>query len=168
MKRIIVWIASTIASLVLLFGYPTSTLGPAASAQAGPAIPGMDATATPPPTSAGNGSTETSPLPTTGKSTASPKGPEPARSYTGGAVATVYGPVQVQITASAGSVTNVQVLQVPWSNATDKQINGWAVPQLNSQVVDGDATDVHTVSGASYTSAAYIDSLQSALDQANL
>lgn len=146
MQRIILWLASTIASLVLLFGYSTSTAGPAPTVQAAPAIPGLQASAAPT-TTTERARTET---------------------YTGKAIDTRYGPVQVEITTTKGSVTDVKVLQVPWSNGEDKQINGRAVPELNAQVVDGNADDVHTVSGASYTSAAYIDSLQSALDQANL
>ncbi|MGB3829895.1 MAG: FMN-binding protein [Ornithinimicrobium sp.] len=144
MGRILIWLASTIASVVLLFGYPSSTVGPAPSVQAGPAVAGMKAWAANPGTDA------------------------TTAAYTGDVVSTRYGPVQVQVTATAGKVTDVKVLQVPWSNGEDKAINGRAVPELNAQVVDGNARDVQMVSGASYTSSAYIDSLQSALDQANL
>lgn len=165
MARIIIWIASTIASLVLLFGYSTSTLGPAPSAQAGPAIPGLEAAATPTPVDAGSGSTATPGSDAPSEST--PK-PDPVKTYTGDSISTEYGPVQVQISTKGGEVTDVKVLQVPWSNGEDREINGRAVPELNAQVVDGNPSDVQTVSGASYTSPAYIDSLQSALDQANL
>ncbi|MGB3762638.1 MAG: FMN-binding protein [Ornithinimicrobium sp.] len=145
MARIIIWLASTVASLVLLFGYPSSTTGATSSAQVGPAIPGMEASA------AKNTPTKAA-----------------ATSYTGDSVSTPYGPVQVQITATDTTVTDVTVLQVPSSNGQDRAINGRAVPELNAQVVDGNAKDVHAVSGASYTSSAYLDSLQSALDQAHL
>ncbi|MGC1208846.1 MAG: FMN-binding protein [Ornithinimicrobium sp.] len=149
MTRIILWLASTIASLVLLFGYPSSTTGPASSVQVAAATPGMEASAQ----GTGTGVTATT---------------NTAATYTGRSVSTRYGPVQVQITADASSVTDVQVLQIPSANGRDKAINDRAVPALNAQVVDGNASDVQMVSGASYTSSAYINSLQSALDQANL
>lgn len=157
MQRIILWLASTIASLVLLFGYSTSTAGTASMVQAAPAIPGPQASATP-----------TTPATPTPEPLTPAKKAVPSKTYTGKAVDTRYGPVQVEITTEGESVTDVKALQMPWSNGEDKAINGRAVPELNAQVVDGNPHTVHTVSGASYTSPAYIDSLQSALDQANL
>ncbi|MBU9944508.1 MAG: FMN-binding protein, partial [Dermatophilaceae bacterium] len=46
--------------------------------------------------------------------------------------------------------------------------NGRAVPVLNAEVVDAQSAGIDMVSGATYTSEAYIRSLQSAIDQANL
>ena len=57
---------------------------------------------------------------------------------------------------------------MPWSNGKDQQINGRAVPVLNAEVVDAQSAGIDMVSGATYTSEAYIRSLQSAIDQANL
>jgi uncharacterized protein with FMN-binding domain len=148
MTRIIGWLASTITSIVLLLSYPTSTIGAPPTAQVSTAVAGADAS--------------------TGSSKADPSTAAGATTYTGDRVHTRYGPVQVQITVDGSTVSDVQVLQVPSSSSRDQQINGYAVPELNAQVVDGDATDVHSVSGASYTSQAYMDSLQSALDEANL
>jgi uncharacterized protein with FMN-binding domain len=42
------------------------------------------------------------------------------------------------------------------------------VPVLNAEVVDAQSAGIDMVSGATYTSEAYIRSLQSAIDQANL
>lgn len=163
MARIILWLAATLASVVLIFGYPSSTAGPASSVQAGRAIPGLEASAVSPATSRSESTSSTR-----GESAGSQGRRRAATgTYTGDDVSTRYGPVQVQVTTAAGTVTEVKVLQVPWSNGEDKAINGRAVPDLNAQVVDGNAKDVHAVSGASYTSSAYIDSLQSALDRAN-
>ncbi len=170
MARIIIWLASTIASLVLLFGYPSSTTGATSSVQVGPAIPGMQASAASPSTPTGARGTSTPAATGTSSQAATKATPTKAAAttYTGDTVSTPYGPVQVQITATGTTVTDVAVLQVPSSNGQDQAINGRAVPELNAQVVDGNAKDVHAVSGASYTSSAYLDSLQSALDQANL
>ena len=76
--------------------------------------------------------------------------------------------MQVEITVKDGKVTKAAVLQVPWSNGRDREINSYAVPILNSEVVDAQSATIDMVSGATYTSQGYIGSLQSAIDQANL
>ena len=68
----------------------------------------------------------------------------------------------------AGKVTAARVLQVPWNDHRDQEINGAAVPVLNEEAVAAQAADIDMVSGATYTSQGYIGSLQSALDQAGL
>ena len=60
------------------------------------------------------------------------------------------------------------VLQVPWNNQKDQQINARAVPTLNSEAVKAQSADIDMVSGATYTSEAYLQSLQSAIDRAHL
>ena len=47
-------------------------------------------------------------------------------------------------------------------------INGYALPVLNQEVVDRQSAQIDTVSGATVTSDGYLQSLQSALDQAHL
>ncbi len=88
--------------------------------------------------------------------------------YAGAAVMTQFGPVQVQITVSNGSITKSVVTQVPWSSGRDQQINSYAVPILNQEVVQAQSSSIDMVSGATFTSEGYIQSLQSAIDQANL
>ena len=90
------------------------------------------------------------------------------QTYAGQAVAGRYGPVQVQITVSGGKVTEASVVQVPNRNPHDAEVNGHAVPILNREVVDSQSADIDMVSGATVTSTAYLESLQSAIDQANL
>ena len=87
---------------------------------------------------------------------------------TGEAVSTRYGDVQVQITVAAGKVTAATVTQVPWSDHKDQQINSRAVPVLNDEAVSAQSSSIDMVSGATFTSEGYIQSLQSALDQAGL
>jgi uncharacterized protein with FMN-binding domain len=74
----------------------------------------------------------------------------------------------VRITVTKGKITDAEVTQVPWSNHRDQEINGYAVPILNSEAVDAQSADIDMVSGATYTSEGYIGSLQSAIDQAGL
>jgi len=76
--------------------------------------------------------------------------------------------VQVQITVEDGKVTKSIVLQVPWNDRKDQEINSRAVPTLNAETVQAQSADIDMVSGATYTSKGYIESLQAALDQAHL
>ncbi|UUU20761.1 FMN-binding protein [Streptomyces sp. DSM 40750] len=84
---------------------------------------------------------------------------------TGSAVQTDYGPVQVRITVNGGKITNAEALQQP-SGGRSTQISGTAIPQLNQNAVSAGSADIDAVSGATYTSGGYKESLQSALDQA--
>jgi uncharacterized protein with FMN-binding domain len=81
---------------------------------------------------------------------------------------TRFGAVQVQITVSKGAITKSVVTQVPWTDHRDQEINSQAVPILNAEVVAAQSATIDMVSGATYTSAGYVQSLQSAIDQAGL
>ncbi|MEV0172343.1 FMN-binding protein [Streptomyces sp. NPDC050803] len=87
-----------------------------------------------------------------------------ARTVTGSVVDTQYGPVQVRITVSGGKITEAEAVQAP-SGGQSTQINGNAVPKLNQAAVAAGSADIDAVSGATYTSNGYKQSLQSALDQ---
>jgi uncharacterized protein with FMN-binding domain len=86
-------------------------------------------------------------------------------SATGPAVMTEWGPVQVQVEfASDGSVCSVQAVAFPNNDPKSARINGGAIPYLDQQASQvGTAFDA--VSGATYTSEAYRESLQSILDR---
>ncbi|MER6156708.1 FMN-binding protein [Streptomyces sp. NPDC001868] len=84
---------------------------------------------------------------------------------TGSTIQTDYGPVQVRVTVSGGKITNAEALQQP-SGGRSTQISSTAIPQLNQNAVSAGSADIDAVSGATYTSGGYKQSLQSALDQA--
>ncbi|WP_200302858.1 FMN-binding protein [Streptomyces adelaidensis] len=88
-----------------------------------------------------------------------------AQTLTGTAVQTDYGPVQVRITVNGGKITNAEAVQQP-SGGRSTQISGDAIPKLNKAAVAAGSAEIDAVSGATYTSAGYKESLQSALDQA--
>lgn len=164
MRRITTWLLSTVSALVLLFSYHTSTSSTTAAVVAlGDANAGGSGTST-------GGST---PEATTGGSSgaSSPSDGSSGSSdgtYTGDAVMTRYGAVQVEITVSGGRITGSGVTQVPWSDHKDQEINSYAVPILNDEAVQAQSAEIDMVSGATYTSEGYIQSLQSAIDRANL
>ena len=76
-----------------------------------------------------------------------------------------WGPVEVQITVAGGTITNVTTLQTPTGGKSDS-INQRAVPVLNASTLTAQSAKINSVSGATYTSTSYKQSLQSALDAA--
>ncbi|WP_138759851.1 FMN-binding protein [Modestobacter altitudinis] len=150
MRRIVLWLMSTLTVLVLLFGYHTSTSSqPAASAESSAVAP----------VSSGTGSSSGSASGSTGTSTST---------FTGDSASTRWGPVQVEITVAGGTITDVSVVDYPSGNGKDQQINARALPVLVQETLDAQSADIDMVSGATVTSDGYLESLQSALDQAGL
>jgi uncharacterized protein with FMN-binding domain len=86
--------------------------------------------------------------------------------YTGGSVRTRYGTVQVRVTVQGGRITTSEAISYPNGNRQDQQINSYAVPILNNEAVTANSASIDTVSGATFTSNGYKQSLQSAIDQA--
>ena len=77
---------------------------------------------------------------------------------------TVYGPVQVELVVKSGKIVKVAILEQPANTIHDIQIGQFAFPALISETLKAQSARIDAVSGASYTSAGYIQSLQSALD----
>ncbi|MCF1646732.1 FMN-binding protein [Streptomyces indiaensis] len=88
-----------------------------------------------------------------------------AQTLTGDVAQTQYGPVQVRVTVAGGKITKAEAVQAPKGGRSD-QITSSSVPRLNQAAVAAGSADIDAVSGATYTSAGYKKSLQSALDQA--
>lgn len=86
--------------------------------------------------------------------------------YTGASSTTRWGPVQVKITVSGGKITAVDVLSYPRNDNKSASINATAVPRLVQSTLTAQSAAISSVSGATYTSASYKTSLQSAIDAA--
>jgi uncharacterized protein with FMN-binding domain len=115
------------------------------------------ATATPTPTpSASSSSSSSSPSTSTASST---------KTLSGSVVQTRFGPIQVQITVEGSKITAVQELQSPSDDRRSESINQQAAPILEQEVLASQSASIDTVSGATYTSDGYKQSLQSAIDQ---
>ncbi|WP_436535767.1 FMN-binding protein [Actinoplanes sp. HUAS TT8] len=165
MRRITLWLFSTVAALVLLFSYRTSTNGSAEAA--GTVITTPATTTAPTPTATATATA------TAGSDSASPTattttGSSAAKTYTGGTASTRWGDVQVAITVTGGKITSVQVPVFPSENHRDQEINASALPILVQETLDAQSASIDTVSGATVTSDGYLQSLQSALDAAHL
>lgn len=166
MRRITLWMLSTLSGIVLLVSYHTSTmgagLGPVGTAPAGTAAPVA------PLVSAGAISPTTSRRAPSTTSTSAPASPAGDTVVNGAAASTRWGTVQVQVHVHNGQVVDVVPLAVPDSNSRDYRINSYAVPILREEALAAQSANIDTVSGATVTSNGYIRSLQSALDAAHV
>ncbi|MES2092555.1 MAG: FMN-binding protein [Actinomycetota bacterium] len=107
-------------------------------------------------------------VPGAGASTSPAPATAPSGSFTGSSVNTRYGDVQVQIVVASGTITDVKALRLTDADGRSVQISTRAAPILRSEVLSSQSARVSSVGGATYTSDAYLSSLQSALDQAGL
>jgi uncharacterized protein with FMN-binding domain len=174
-RRITTAIVATISGVVLLFSYHTSTMGSRAVASSrGLVLAAPDATATAPSTTEPQPATDAAPQSTTDPPPATTDAPPATTAPTtaskpkvvdGASIDTRWGPVQVQVTVAGGKITDVQPLAVPYDNGRSQEINNYAVPILRQEIIDAQSAQIDTVSGATYTSGGYRDSLQSALDK---
>ena len=81
---------------------------------------------------------------------------------------TQYGPVQVRITVENAQLTDVTALQLPSAAYNSQRIAARAEPILRAEALRAGSANIDMVSGATYTSDGYVQSLQSALDKAHL
>jgi uncharacterized protein with FMN-binding domain len=161
MRRVILAAVSTVVGLIILLSFKTRSTPVAV-------IPGALGSGTTSTTSgqpdSTSGSTGAGGTPGTTAATATTG----TTTVTGTAASTRYGPVQVQITVTNGQVTNVDAVVYPTESRRDAQINAYAIPQLNTEAVAAKSAKIDMISGATYTSAGYITSLQSALSKAGV
>lgn len=88
--------------------------------------------------------------------------------YTGKIADAFYGNIQVQTTISGGKITDIQFLQYPGDRARSQMINSMAMPALKQEAIQTQNSNVDMVSGATASSQAFVQSLQSTLDQAKI
>ncbi|MET8951814.1 FMN-binding protein [Streptomyces sp. NPDC004393] len=88
-----------------------------------------------------------------------------ARTVLGNVAQTQYGNVQVRLTLSGGKITKAEAVQAPKGGLSDQK-TAMSVPKLNQEAVSAQSANIDAVSGATYTSTGYKQSLQSALDKA--
>lgn len=86
----------------------------------------------------------------------------------GAVVGTQYGSVQVRVNFTGKKITNVHALQLTDSSGTSVAISAGAAPVLRHEALAAQSAQIDVVSGATYTSEAYQQSLQSAIDAAHL
>jgi len=99
------------------------------------------------------------PAPTDAPSVAGP------RTATGQAMRTPYGNVQVKVTMQDGRIADIEAVQMPDQDRRSRRISQQAEPILRDDAISLQSARIHVLSGATYTSDGYAQSLQSALDQ---
>lgn len=160
MKRVLAAVSLTVAGLAALLGFKTrdassetapttTTIGQSAMTTTSGATPSNGATTT---TAAGTAAT-------TSPATVEVDGP---------VVDTRYGPVQVAVVAADGVLVDVVALQLPSGDRESDQINAYAAPRLREMALAAQSAQIDVVSGATFTSRAYAESLQGALDAAGM
>src|SRR5579884_1445267 len=170
MRRAIVAGTATVSGIVLLLGLRphssgsalgTSSFSIGSGSNSSPSTSAAAPATTAP--AAGNGQSSSS-APKSSPST--PSTSTGTKVVTGDAADTRYGPVQLQVTFSGKKITNINVLQYPTESFRDQQINSYALPILNQEAMSAQSANIDVVSGATYTSDGYAQSLQSAIDKA--
>lgn len=178
-KRAISAFATTVVALALLLSFKTPE-GPslAGSLSSATAIVGQRTPASAGPVSASPSDTTAGSTATVGPATTAPTGPSATPTdaapttaafvdgtVTGPVVSTRFGDVQVQVTITAGLVDEVTALQLPSGDGHSRQISQAAEPILREEALTAQSASIDLLSGATYTSRAYVKSLQAALDQ---
>jgi uncharacterized protein with FMN-binding domain len=170
-KRGLAALAITTVALILLLSFktpdealPARTTGSVAIVEPSAGTTsdsGSAATPTPAPTTVPGVSATPVPTAATGGGTAA------STKVDGPVVDTRYGPVQVEVVVSGGKISDVVALQLPTGRRSG-QISQSAEPILHDEAVQAQSAKIDLVSGATYTSDAYAQSLQAAIDQAGL
>jgi len=168
MRRIVIAFASTVTGLVLLFAYPTSLNRSTAVAATASAGEGSSVTEESSGSTADDGASGAGAYDgvTSSGETGTTSGV--SGTFTGDSVQTRYGAVQVEIVVTDGVVTSADAVSYPTRDRESQQINSWAVPALNDEVVSAQSANISMISGATVTSVGYLTSLQSAFDAAGL
>jgi uncharacterized protein with FMN-binding domain len=167
MKRALAAVSLTIAGLALVLGFKTRdpvALPTAAAEETTGGSPAATTTAAAAATSAGSTSTTSPATTTTQGSTTSA-----ATTQVPGPVVWIpYGPVQVTAVVSGGTLVDVIAVQLPTADAHSAAVSSYAEPQLREMALAAQSANIDVVSGATFTSRAYAQSLQAALDAAGI
>lgn len=173
MKRVLTALALTVAGLAAVLGFktrdPAAASPGSAEAAAGTTTTAGAAVTSPgaaPTTTAAAGATTTTSAGTT--ATTTPAASTATIEGDGPVVDTRYGPVQVSVVVTDGQLVDVIALQLPSGDRTNVGISSYAEPLLREMALEAQSADIDVVSGATFTSRAYAESLQGALDAAGL
>jgi uncharacterized protein with FMN-binding domain len=155
----------TVVGLVAVLGYHSQSAPPAAALSgAGAASPGSSATPSAPARTPS--STRTSaPAGAKASTKAGTATTAASGTATGPSEQFGYGALDVTVTVQGGRITKISVPSLQTAEPTSQQISQQAIPMLTSEVMSAQSLNVNAVSGATYTSDAYAQSLQAALDK---
>ena len=121
----------------------------------------------PKPGSTGASAAPSAPAPTTGPA-AQAGNSGPVRTATGTVEQYGYGELSVTVTARGTQITGVSVPLLRTAEPYSQQLAQQVIPMLRAEVLAAHGAQIHGVSGATYTSVAYVRSIQSALDKLHI
>lgn len=147
-------------------GSPTSVAaGPATTNPAGSTSASSTPTTTPGTTSSSTSTSASTPASTTpSSSSSSATTPPSSTTAIGSAVNYNYGILSVSVTAIGKKITKVQIASIDdGGNFRSQSIDQQSIPILEQETLQAQSANIQSVSGASYTSAGFAQSLQAAL-----
>jgi uncharacterized protein with FMN-binding domain len=155
MRRAVIATVGTVVGLAALLSYKSAGTVSVHKVQVGG-------------TSGTSGGTTATTVPATGSATttSSPASTDATRTYVGDDVAYRYGQIEVAVTVRGSKILDISL---PENSSTDPHsaaINSEAVPVLEQEAISAQGMDFDAVSGATFTSDAFAQSLESALDKA--
>jgi uncharacterized protein with FMN-binding domain len=167
MKRTPIVLAATAAGLATVLGFHTQKMNSNVLSGLSGAS-GAGTTPTSSPSGAGSGTSTTTAAgssTTPGSASTSTTTAAGTRTALGADVQYRYGELELQVTATGGRITNVQPAIDTAFDPRSSQVNSYAEPLLQSQTLQAQSANINGVSGATFTSQAYVQSLQAALDK---
>jgi len=158
-RRVILAFVATVAGLVVLLSFKTASTRPTDRPVAlSGSTPSED------PASPG-------PSPSTPSPSSATKAASGTRTVTGSSVRVsegfrTFGFVQVRVTVQDGKILKVEAVNYPDGDPQSAEISQYSIPVLGQEVLSAQGTSIDVVSGATYTTQAYAQSVQAALDKA--
>jgi uncharacterized protein with FMN-binding domain len=166
MKRATIVTGVTVVGVAWLLNYKVAphqltALSPASPTQGpgNPASPSASPSSTASPSVAPSAAPSPSP---------SPSPTALSGTFTGADVPNRFGDVQVRVVISNGHITDVQAVQLPTDRAESAYISQQVGPWLRTEALKAQSANIDIISGATYTSQSYAQSLESALQQAHM
>jgi uncharacterized protein with FMN-binding domain len=165
MRRVVAIVVGTLGGLALLASFHTSATSNLRATA--PSTGGRPPATAPPPQGPGTGASGASgtTAPSAPSTTTAPGG---RRTIDGPDVSTQYGDVQVRVVVQNGRLVDVQALTLPSDRERSARISDFAGPELHDEALQAQSANIDVVSGATYTSEGYAESLQAALDRAGI
>jgi uncharacterized protein with FMN-binding domain len=173
MRRFVAVFVATVAGLIVLLSFKTTPAKAPRAAALSTATPGATsaASSSAAASSAAASATSSSATPTSAAATTSSASGTTTKTVTGSTVnvnegGRSFGVVQVRLTLTNGKITAATAIQFPENDSHSAQISQFSIPTLSQEVLSKQSASIDAVSGATYTSEAYAQSVQAALDAA--
>jgi uncharacterized protein with FMN-binding domain len=190
MRRFVTVFVATVAGLVVLLSFKSapakaprpaalsgttpdaaSTAGGSSAAASSAAASSAAASSAAESSATPSSATPSSATPSSAAATASSASTSTTKTVTGSAVTVreggrSFGVVQVRLTLTNGKITAATTVQDPEDDPHSAQISQFSIPILSQEVLSKQSSSIDAVSGATYTSDAYAQSVQAALDAA--